>query len=116
MRVEPAAPYGEGGTLVVSLTPALCGQPARVLRVTREDVTGRARWNVFETPVGTPCKWIVADLWPGKYDVSVEGAIRHPVTLREFEITAGATIVESLDITRTEIAGLVPSLMPSPSH
>jgi hypothetical protein len=111
MRVEPAAPVGLGGALIVSIEPALCTQADLLLRLMRRDIQGGATWNVFETPVGEPCRWVIQDLWPGKYDVAVQrgssGYARQILADRTFDITVGTTVAESLYSSRTEIAGLV---------
>ena len=102
MRVEPAAPVGLGGTLIVSIEPALCAPADLLLRVTRRDIQGGATWNVFETPVGEPCRWVIQDLWPGTYDVAVQrgssGNARHILANRTFDITEGTTVVREASI------------------
>jgi hypothetical protein len=108
-RVEGPAPAGEGGTLLVSIDQSLCGQADLILRVMREDRDdGGTRWNVFDTPVMKPCSWTITDLWPGKYDVSVlRESPRQIVALKAFAIDTGVTVVQTLDPSRTEVAGVM---------
>jgi hypothetical protein len=107
MRVEPPAPFGAGGALVVSVDPALC-QSELVLRVMREDRDAPwTRWNVFDTPAVKPCSWTIDGLWPGNYEVALHRTSpRQVVAWRGFVIEAGRTAVEVLHPSRTEVAGV----------
>lgn len=112
LRVEPGAPPGKGGELIVSVEPQLCAQADLLLRLEREDVQGpMTLWNVFETPLGKPCSWTVGDLWPGNYHLLVQrGSLGSPSEIfvtRAVTMTAGARAEETLSSDRTEISGLV---------
>lgn len=107
-RIEPVAPFGQGGALIISVDPALCDQDDLLLRLMREDVEATTRWNVFEARVAKPCTWTISDLWPGNYDVSVRReSMRQVLADRAFEITVGTIAVETLDSSAIEVAGLV---------
>ena len=112
LRVEPGAPPGKGGEIIISVEPQLCAQPDLLVRVEREDVQQPwTLWNVFETPLGKPCSWTVSDLWPGNYHLVVQrGSSGHSAEIfvdRALTITAGARAAETLYSDRTEISGLV---------
>ena len=112
LRVEPGAPPGKGGELIISVEPQLCAQADLLVRLEREDVQQSGTlWNVFETPLGKPCSWTVGDLWPGNYHLVVQrgssGYAAEIFVNRSLTITAGVRAAEALYSDRTEISGLV---------